>query len=116
MAQSLSKIIVHLVFSTKNRTPKIDKSIRNELNSYMSGILYDCESSPISVETVADHSADTQSNSTNGMFGIDCVYRALTGHTPFIVADTQGVALGCHPLAFQAGYMRAKALLDPATT
>jgi REP element-mobilizing transposase RayT len=55
MPQSLAKILVHLIFSTKNRSPIVDKPIRAELHSYMSGILYDCESSPLSVVSVADH-------------------------------------------------------------
>src|SRR6267142_1322771 len=36
MPQSLSKILVHLIFSTKNRAPLILKPIRPELRKYMS--------------------------------------------------------------------------------
>ena len=55
MPQSLARILVHLIFSTKNRTQIIDKPIRAELNKYMAGILNDCDSAPIIVESVADH-------------------------------------------------------------
>ena len=37
MAQSLSKILVHLVFSTKNRDPWISKEIQQNLYAYLSG-------------------------------------------------------------------------------
>ncbi len=55
MCQSLAKILVHLIFSTKNRTSVIDKAIRPELNDYLGGILRDCESPSIIVGSVADH-------------------------------------------------------------
>jgi len=39
MSQSLSKINVHCVFSTKNHEPFIKKEIQSELHSYIVGIL-----------------------------------------------------------------------------
>ncbi len=38
MAQSLSKIIIHIIFSTKNRYPFINARIRDELHKYLAGI------------------------------------------------------------------------------
>ena len=38
MAQSLSNVLVHLVFSTKNRRRRIDVAIEEELFKYVSGI------------------------------------------------------------------------------
>ena len=38
MAQSLSNVLLHLIFSTKNRQPFIDSNIENELHAYMSSI------------------------------------------------------------------------------
>jgi putative transposase len=37
MPQSLSKILLHLVFSTKNRRPWIDEAIRADLHAYLAG-------------------------------------------------------------------------------
>ena len=37
MSQSLSKILLHLVFSTKNRERWIDDSIRFDLHAYLAG-------------------------------------------------------------------------------
>jgi|SRR5690242_17039526 len=46
MPQSLSKIIVHTIFSTKDRRPFLrDKALREELHYYLGGILahHDCQ-------------------------------------------------------------------------
>jgi len=55
MSQSLSKILVHLIFSTKNRRKIIDSSIRTKLDSYMAGILQEWDSPAVIVGSVADH-------------------------------------------------------------
>ncbi len=39
MAQSLSKIYVHLIFSTKNRERILPDEIRPDLHAYMGGTL-----------------------------------------------------------------------------
>ncbi len=39
MPQSLSRLIVHIVFSTKTRIPILDQSIRIELYQYLAGAL-----------------------------------------------------------------------------
>lgn len=40
MSQSLAKILVHMVFSTKDRRPFLrDKMLREELHRYLGGIL-----------------------------------------------------------------------------
>ena len=55
MPQSLSKILVHLIFSTKDREALIQKAVRPELHKYMSGILKDWDSPAIIIGSVADH-------------------------------------------------------------
>jgi hypothetical protein len=37
MPQSLSQILLHVVFSTKNRRPWIDEAIRADLHAYLAG-------------------------------------------------------------------------------
>ncbi len=46
MPQSLSCILIHLVFSTKNRVPFLSRDIQDELHAYLVGILngIDCPS------------------------------------------------------------------------
>jgi REP element-mobilizing transposase RayT len=56
MSQSLSKILVHAVFSTKERRPFLrDKPLRDELHCYIGGILTNHDCQPIIVGGVEDH-------------------------------------------------------------
>ena len=55
MAQSLSKIYVHLIFSTKSRERTIPDEIRPTLHSYMGGILRDNHCIPVEINTEPDH-------------------------------------------------------------
>ncbi len=56
MPQSLAKILVHTVFSTKERRPFLrDKSLREELHHYTGGILNQLDCQPIIVGGVEDH-------------------------------------------------------------
>jgi REP element-mobilizing transposase RayT len=56
MPQSLAKILVHTVFSTKERRPSLcDKSLREELHRYLGGILGNLDCQPIIVGGVEDH-------------------------------------------------------------
>src|SRR5437016_14425207 len=50
MPQSLSKIIVHTVFSTKDRRPFLrDAAVREELHRYLGGILNQLDCQPMIV-------------------------------------------------------------------
>ena len=56
MPQSLAKIIVHTVFSTKERRPLLrDQALRGELHRYLGGILNQLDCQPIIVGGVEDH-------------------------------------------------------------
>ena len=55
MAQSLTRILVHLVFSTKNRIPLIPKELQAELNAYFIGILKQHDSPALMVGSMEDH-------------------------------------------------------------
>jgi putative transposase len=56
MSQSLSKILVHTVFSTKDRRAFLrDVSIRAEVHRYLGGILSKLGWQPIIVGGVEDH-------------------------------------------------------------
>jgi REP element-mobilizing transposase RayT len=56
MAQSLTQIYVHLVFSTKDRTPFLqDRELRDRLQAYIAGTCRNLESPSIIVGGVADH-------------------------------------------------------------
>ena len=56
MPQSLAKILVHTVFSTKDRRPFLkDRELRDELHHYLGGILNNLDCQPIIVGGVEDH-------------------------------------------------------------
>ena len=55
MPQSLSSILVHLVFSTKERHPWIDQEIETELFRYLGGVMKNCDSPSLIVNGVSDH-------------------------------------------------------------
>lgn len=55
MAQSLSSILIHLVFSTKNREPFITPEIESELHPYMAKIFRGLKSPSITIGGPSDH-------------------------------------------------------------
>jgi len=55
MPQSLSSILIHLVFSTKNREPFITTAIEMELHPYLATIFRALKSPSLCIDGTADH-------------------------------------------------------------
>jgi len=55
MPQSLSKVYVHITFSTKDRQNKIDNNIENSLYEYIGGICKGLECNPVTIGGHKDH-------------------------------------------------------------
>ena len=55
MSQSPANIVVHLVFSTKNRRPFLRDAERDQLHAYITGILKNHDSPLIEINSVPDH-------------------------------------------------------------
>ncbi len=55
MPQSLSKVLVHLIFSTKHREPLLYPIIRPRLHAYLVGILDNLDSPSLQTGGVTDH-------------------------------------------------------------
>jgi len=55
MPQSLAKLHIHLVFSTKNREPIITDTARDSLHRYMATVLQNLGCSPVLINSVEDH-------------------------------------------------------------
>jgi len=55
MPQSLSKVIVHIVFSTKDREPWLGSDIRPRMHAYLATICRDLGADLAGVGGVADH-------------------------------------------------------------
>jgi REP element-mobilizing transposase RayT len=55
MPQSLSSILIHLIFSTKNREPFLTPEIDAELYPYMASILKALKSPALIINGTSDH-------------------------------------------------------------
>ena len=55
MPQSLSKVYVHIIFSTKNRKLLIDDKIEKSLHEYLGGICKGLECNPLKVGGYKEH-------------------------------------------------------------
>ena len=55
MPQSLSKVILHLVFSTRNREPWLDANVRSRVHAYLATICRDQGAELAHVGGVTDH-------------------------------------------------------------
>ncbi len=55
MAQSLTKVFIHITFSTKHRINSIDENIEKELFAYLGGICKGLECNPIQVGGYRNH-------------------------------------------------------------
>jgi REP element-mobilizing transposase RayT len=55
MPQSLSSILIHLVFSTKNREPFITPAIETELHPYLAKIFRELKSPSLAIDGTNDH-------------------------------------------------------------
>jgi putative transposase len=55
MPQSLSRILVHLIFSTKDRVPVLSPEIRSELHPYLAVVLREFGCPSLQVGGVEDH-------------------------------------------------------------
>ena len=55
MAQSLVKILVHVIFSTKQRRPFLAPGVASEMEAYLAGTLREIGCPAIQVKCVSDH-------------------------------------------------------------
>ena len=55
MSQSLAKIYVHLIFSTKNRERVLTDDLRSDLYAYLGGILNGLGCVPVEINSEPDH-------------------------------------------------------------
>src|SRR6202030_1860056 len=56
MAQSLALVLVHIIFSTKNRSPLLPSTeVRSQAHAYLTGTLRALDCAPLEVGGVADH-------------------------------------------------------------
>jgi REP element-mobilizing transposase RayT len=55
MSQTCGNVVVHLIFSTKQRLPVITPEIRSDLHAYLGGIVREMGGTALIVNGIADH-------------------------------------------------------------
>ena len=55
MPQSLARLHVHLIFSTKHRERVITEAVRDSLHAYMATVLQNLGCAPVLINSVEDH-------------------------------------------------------------
>jgi putative transposase len=55
MAQSLSSVLIHMIFSTKHREPFITPAIETELHPYMATVFRALKSPSLAINSTSDH-------------------------------------------------------------
>ena len=55
MASTLTHLLVHLVFSTKNREPRISEDLEDPLYSYLGGLIRSLDCSLLAIGGMPDH-------------------------------------------------------------
>jgi REP element-mobilizing transposase RayT len=55
MSQSFSAILLHVIFSTKDRAPDLSPDLRDRLFPYMGGILAETGAKPLLINGTGDH-------------------------------------------------------------
>jgi REP element-mobilizing transposase RayT len=100
MAQSLAKILVHTVFSTKDRRPFLrDEPLRDELHNYLGGILANHDCQPIIIGGVEDH-VHILSTLSRTMAASEMVKEVKRGSSLWLKTKSPDL----HDFAWQSGY------------
>ena len=100
MPQSLAKVIVHIVYSTKHRTPWLkDANLRAELYAYNATILKNVDSPAIVIGGVEDH-IHVLALLSRKVAIMDLIQESKTETSKWV--KKQG--LGLQDFAWQAGY------------
>jgi len=108
MPQSLSKVILHISFSTKNREAWLDPSVRPRMHAYLATICRDLNGDFVHVGGVSDHVhivttlprtlsqaqfvEQIKKTSSKWMKGVDADYRGFfwqKGYAAFSVSPSQ---------------------------
>ena len=100
MSQSLSRILVHIIFSTKDRFPYLtDSELRKRMHAYIARVFFEHESPAIEVGGTEDHVHILCLLSRNYSVS-EIVKKAKANSTTWV--KTQGGK--CIKFSWQAGY------------
>lgn len=99
MPQSLANVLLHLVFSTRDRTPLISAEIEPELHAYMATIFNESECPALLINGANDHVHILFALTRTSTIA-DIVNRVKSNSSKWI--KTKGAPF--FPFAWQAGY------------
>ena len=100
MPQSLARVVIHLVFSTKLRTPWLkDAAIRTELCAYCATVLQNMDCPPILINAVEDH-VHILTNLSRKLAIAEVVEKVKTSTSAWIKRKSASY----HDFYWQAGY------------
>lgn len=100
MPQSLAKIYVHLIFSTKNRERMVPDDLRPDLHAYLGGVLRDLGCTPVEINTEPDHTHLFFLLSRTVALS-DIVRQVKTGTTKWLIVQNRPALKNFH---WQNGY------------
>jgi putative transposase len=108
MAQSLSKILVQIIFSTKDRFPFLsDRELRRQMHAYLARVFYEHESPAIEVGGMEDHLHIACLLSRN--YSVSEIIRKAKANSS---TWAKGQGLWCSKFTWQGGY--AVFSIDPS--
>lgn len=55
MAHTYTDLLVHIIFSTKDRAPSLDTELRRDTHAYIGGIVREMKAKAVAVGGIADH-------------------------------------------------------------
>jgi REP element-mobilizing transposase RayT len=99
MAQSLAKVLLHLVFSTKHREPKIAAALRTRLHAYLAGACRELDSEAYRVGGTENH-VHIACTLPRTMAVSDLLQEIKKSSSMWVKQQTDG----CPEFAWQAGY------------
>ena len=97
MPHTFTNLLVHIVFSTKDRMPLMDADMRPRLHAYMGGILRELKAAPLIINGVADHVHLPVG--TPPVVSVSDTLRILKTNSSRWLHETYG-----KPFAWQSGY------------
>lgn len=99
MPQSLSNILIHLIWSTNGRHPWLDPGIREKTHAFLAGTVRQCDCEAYRVGGVADH-VHLAVRLSRTLSVADLVKEIKTASSKWV--KTQDASL--HDFAWQQGY------------
>ena len=114
MAHTFTSILIHAIFSTKNREPLLVAELRARLLPYMGGIIRELKGTALLINGVEDHVHVL--SSLPSTISLADFMRELKGVSSGWVNDTGGIS---SPFGWQTGYAAfsvSKSIMETAHT